>query len=277
METKKRTTTPKFKITKKQILFRLFGYPVLAYCILFIYALLFSESLIFHPQHSSYEDSPKILKIPVNDKRKISAIFKKNPDARFTILYSHGNAEDIGDIETVLDLFVDMGFSAIAYDYAGYGTSEGTPTELGCYEEIHAVYNYLTKTKGIPSEKIIVYGHSVGGGPSVDLAAKNQIGGLILESAFATAFTVVTKIPVIPFDKFENIKKIPNVKSPVFIIHGTADRVVPFSHAENMFKKANEPKIFLPFKGKGHNDPFPMEKKFQENIKKFVESISTKT
>lgn len=261
-------------ITKKKILFRIFGYPVLAYCILSIYALLFSESMIFQPQPSSYQDNLKILKIKVNSKRNISAIFKEHPDAKFTILYSHGNAEDIGDIEPVLDLFVKVGFSAIAYDYAGYGTSEGTPSEQGCYDEVNAIYNYLTKTRAMPPEKIIVYGRSVGGGPSVELASKKKVGGLILESAFATAFTVVTEIPVLPFDKFENIKKIQTVRNPVFIIHGTADRVVPFSHGEAMFRKANEPKIFLPFEGKGHNDPFPMEKRFQEKIKKFVELIN---
>lgn len=261
------------KITKKQILFRIFGYPLLLYCILFIYALLFSKSMLFQPQPSSYENTSEIFKISVRGERTVSAIYKINPDAEFTILYSHGNAEDIGDVSPVLDLFVKMGFSAIAYDYAGYGTSEGHPTELGCYDEVNAVFRYLTETKEVPSKKIIVYGHSVGGGPSVELASKNQVGGLILESAFSTAFTVVTKIPVLPFDKFENIKKIKHVKSPVFIIHGTDDRVVPFSHAKEMFKKANQPKMFLPVKGRGHNDPFPMEKRFQKNIKKFIELI----
>ena len=79
----------------------------------------------------------------------------------------------------------------------------------------------------------------------MDLASRKSVAGLIVESAFTKAFLVVTRIPIVPFDKFANIDKIKKVRSPVLVIHGTSDSVIPFSHGQQLFAAANEPKRFL--------------------------------
>src|SRR5439155_21231421 len=137
----------------------------------------------------------EIVKLISKDGKQISAIFLPNEKAKYTILYSHGNAEDIGDIRPMLDGLKNLGFSVFAYDYQGYGTSQGKPTESNAYADVLAAYEYLTTRLGISSERIISYGHSLGAALAVDLAARKPVAGVIIESAFTTAFRVVTRIP----------------------------------------------------------------------------------
>ena len=106
---------------------------LLLYIAVCVYAALVSNSLIFQPQRSSYSDNPGIIKITSSNGKKISAVYLPNPDARFTLLVSHGNAEDLGDIREWLEDMRQAGFSVFSYDYQGYGTSEGKPSEDAAY------------------------------------------------------------------------------------------------------------------------------------------------
>ena len=103
--------------------------PILAalYIGLALFAFFLSDSMIFLPHPSSYQDSAEILKLTTGSGKKISAVYLPNPTAKFTLLVSHGNAEDLGDDKYWLDGLRHAGFSVFAYDYEGYGTSEGRP------------------------------------------------------------------------------------------------------------------------------------------------------
>lgn len=146
------------------------------------------------------------------------------------------------------------GFSVFAYDYRGYGTSQGKPSERHAYRDMETVYNYLIQQLGVPAQKIIAFGRSVGGGSAVDLAAHQPLAGLIMESSFTSAFRVVVPFPLLPFDKFPNLNKIKKVKCPVLIMHGKADEVIPFQHGQKLFSAANEPKLSLWVDEASHND-----------------------
>ncbi|MFS8924385.1 alpha/beta hydrolase [Synechococcus sp. B60.1] len=212
-----------------------------------------SERLIFLPRPASYQDGEAILKLTTADGLQISAVYLPNPAATYTLLYSHGNAEDLGDILPRLRKLQQGGFSVLAYDYRGYGTSEGIPSEAGAYKDIEAAYAYL-RDQGIPPGRILLYGRSVGGGPSVYLAAQKPVGGLILESTFVTAFRVLTRIPLLPFDRFDNLSRIAQINCPLLILHGTQDRLIPFWHAEALYQAARDPKRLVPIEGADHNN-----------------------
>jgi len=229
---------------------------LLAYIILILYAYFVSEGIIFQPQKSSYKDNQDILKLQVASGIEISVMYLFNLQAEFTFLYSHGNAEDLGDMLPLLDAFYRQGFSVIAYDYQGYGTSKGTPSEKNSYKDIERVYQYLVEEKKIAPEKIIAWGRSVGAGPAVDLAYRRKLGGLVVESSFVTAFRVMTTYPLIPFDRYRNLKKIKKVKCPVLVIHGTKDVVIPFWHGEKLFQAVKSLKLSLWVEGAGHDDLF---------------------
>src|SRR5215471_1594899 len=214
----------------------------------------FSDRLIFLPHPSSYKDGQEILKLTTRSGKKISALYLVNPQAKFTLLVSHGNAEDLGDDRFWLEELEHAGFSILAYDYEGYGTSEGKPGERAAYEDESAAYDYLTQTLGVATDKIIIYGRSVGSGPAVHLAARKPVAGLILQSPFVSAFRVLTRVPLLPFDKFPNYKDNRKVHCPLLIIHGDSDTVIAPWHGKKLYELANEPKKYVPVPGADHND-----------------------
>jgi fermentation-respiration switch protein FrsA (DUF1100 family) len=227
---------------------------VLLYVALIAYAYFFSDSLMFQPHPSSYRDGKEILKVRTASGRKISAVYFPNVSARYTLLVSHGNAEDLGDDREWLQDLRRAGFSVFAFDYEGYGTSEGKPSEQALYEDEFAAYDYLALNLATPPDRILIYGRSVGGGPAIHLAARRPAAGLILQSAFVSAFRVLTRVPLLFFDKFPNSREIRHVHCPVLVMHGTADSVIAPWHGDELFRRANEPKQFFAIQGANHND-----------------------
>lgn len=219
-----------------------------------LYAFFFSDRLIFQPPPASYVANANLIKIPSDEGVAIAATYLRNPKARYTLLYSHGNAEDLGYIYPILQDLQAAGFSVFSYDYRSYGLSEGRASEGNAYRDIRAAYRYLTETLKVPPEQIILHGRSVGSGPSVDLAREVPVAGLIVESAFTSAFVVMTQVPLFPFDKFSNLAKIRRVECPVLVIHGTEDELIPLRHGERLLAEAPGPTQFLWVEGAGHND-----------------------
>lgn len=236
--------------------FSVFRIIVLVYLGMFLLAHFFADTMIFQPRPSSYQNTKQIISVEYGNDTKISAVYLPNPDARYTILYSHGNAEDIGHLLPMLEDIKGMGFSVFAYDYQGYGTSPGTSSEESAYEDGFAAYEYLARNLCIPAKRIIALGRSLGGAVATDLAHKRQLGGLIIESSFVTAYRVLTRVPLLPFDKFKNISKIKNVRCPVLVIHGNQDEVIPLWHGKRLFQEAYEPKLSFWVEGAGHNNLF---------------------
>jgi fermentation-respiration switch protein FrsA (DUF1100 family) len=227
---------------------------VFAYGVLVVVALGCSDQLLFHPHPAGYRDDATIIKLHTADGETISARYFAAPGAKYTILHSHGNGEDIGDDFWVYERFAQQGFNVLGYDYHGYGTSTGSPGEEGTYRDIDAAYDYLTGTLKTPPERIILLGKSVGSGPAVDLAARKPVAGLILESAFTSVFRVPFRVRILPWDKFDNLAKLPKVHCPVLVIHGKSDGLVSVWHGEKLFEAANEPKRCLWIDHAGHND-----------------------
>mmetsp|Transcript_13258 Transcript_13258/g.26948 ORF Transcript_13258/g.26948 Transcript_13258/m.26948 type:complete len:318 (-) Transcript_13258:1277-2230(-) len=161
---------------------------------------------------------------------------------RYTILFSHGNAEDLG---LILPYAEEIGSllrcNMVCYDYSGYGVSKGHsgPSEKNFYADIEAVYDYLTATKGIEASRIILAGRSLGSGPTCHLAQRRDVRGVILISPIASCIRVVFDMGrvTLPFDMFCNLDKIHRIEAPVLIIHGDADEVVPFTHGQSLYDK----------------------------------------
>ena len=253
---------------------RIIRFLIILYVAVGVWAYFYSERLIFIPQPSSYEWNPELLTLKTPEDVKIKALYLPNPKAKYTILYSHGNAEDLGDIRVVLELLRQMGFAVFSYDYPGYGISTGKPSEQGAYQAIDAAYNYLTQQLKIPPNQIIVYGRSLGGGPSVDLASRQPVAGLVLESTFISTFRVKIDFPLYPFDKFTNLSKIPLVKAPVLVIHGTVDQVIPFSHGQRLFSAVNTPKLSFWVEGADHNDVSEVAgDRYEKILKEFIQIL----
>jgi len=220
------------------------------------------SSLLFQPPPPSRLKESKLIWLNTSRGERIPATFISTPGATHTILYSHANAEDLGNIYPWCKFIVRaLRVNLMAYDYSGYGLSSGDPSEENCYADISAVYDYLIKEKKIPPSKIILYGRSLGSGPSCFLAAKSSddgasVGGLILHAPFLSIYRVVIDSGcTLPGDKFPNLEFAPNISCPIFLMHGTKDNIVPFWHSERLnelFKEKCRTKPFF-IKGMGHN------------------------
>jgi fermentation-respiration switch protein FrsA (DUF1100 family) len=230
------------------------------YVLLALFALLFAERMIFQPPPSSYRNAVfSFTHVPLAATDSLAVVYLPNADSRYTILYSHGNAEDLGHVFPLLEQMRDLGFAVVAYDYRGYGESRaGPPTVRKALEDAEAAYQYATTELGVAPERLILYGSSVGSGPAVELAARHRPAGLILHSAFTSTYRVITRVPVLPFDRFQNLSRLRDVHCPVLVIHGTRDFVVPFSHGRVLFEAAREPKQSLWVEGAGHNNVVAM-------------------
>jgi len=226
-----------------------------AYAALLLYAWLGSDGMIFVPPPPSYGGSPELRRIPTPDGATLAALHLPHPGARYTLVYFHGNAEDLGTLAPHLhDLRDRLGVSVLAWDYRGYGLSGGRPTEPATLRDAHTVMDYVTGTLGVPPDRVILYGWSLGGAPAVELASTGRVGGLILQSTFTSAFRVMTHVRLLPFDKFVVLEKLPRVTCPVLMIHGTADQTIPFRHALKNHAALPGPKYHLWVDGAGHND-----------------------
>ncbi|KAI3716733.1 hypothetical protein L1987_67821 [Smallanthus sonchifolius] len=140
--------------------------------------------------------SVDVLSLRTKTGNKIVAFYLKNPYARLTLLYSHGNAADLGQL---VDLFVqlkaNLRVNLMGYDYSGYGASTGKPSELNTYADIEAVYECLQTEYGVSQEDLILYGQSVGSGPTLHLASKLlRLRGVVLHSAILSGLRVVCHV-----------------------------------------------------------------------------------
>jgi fermentation-respiration switch protein FrsA (DUF1100 family) len=182
------------------------------------------------------------------------------------LLYCHGNAGNLSHRAYVIPSWHRYGqVPVLIFDYPGYGKSAGKPSEAGCYAAAEAAYEWLVQNKGIPAERIWLYGDSLGGAVTVDLASRKPHGALILVRTFTSVPDVGQQtFPWLPVrwvmrNRFDNLAKIGKCPRPVFIAHGTADSLIPFRHSERLYEAANEPKSFFILENAEHNDSLPPE------------------
>ena len=153
----------------------------------------------------------------------------------------------------------ELGAGVFLFDYRGFGRSEGRPGEPGLYEDARGAYAWLRQR--VPPERIFLFGRSLGAAVMVRIVAEGAAArGLILEAPFESLLAMGRSVfPFLPVSwlvsqEFDNLSYLPRVRIPVLILHGDADRIVPFAQGQRLFELANPPKRFYVIPGSGHND-----------------------
>uniref|UniRef100_A0A5B6Z3Y1 AB hydrolase-1 domain-containing protein n=1 Tax=Davidia involucrata TaxID=16924 RepID=A0A5B6Z3Y1_DAVIN len=216
-----------------------------------------------------------VLKLPTNRGNEIVAVYMKNPLATLTLLYSHGNAADLGQMyELFSELSIHLRVNLMGYDYSGYGQSSGKPSEQNTYSDIEAAYRCLEEIYGVQEEDVILYGQSVGSGPTLDLASRlSKLRAVVLHSSILSGLRVMYPVKrTYWFDIYKNIDKIRLVKCPVLVIHGTADDVVDCSHGKQLWALCKEKYEPLWIKGGNHCD-LELYPEYIKHLKKFISAI----
>jgi hypothetical protein len=182
-------------------------------------------------------------------------------DARATVLYCHGNAENISDGLDPIEILHRLRLNVFVFDYRGYGKSRGKPTEQGTCLDVEAAWRCLVETRNVPPESIIVHGRSLGGAVAAHLATVRRPRALILESTFtsipdrgAEMFPILPIRSICTF-RYNTLQVLPTLHCPILVIHSSEDRLIPISHGRKLFAAANEPKQFLEIRG-DHNSGF---------------------
>jgi fermentation-respiration switch protein FrsA (DUF1100 family) len=182
-----------------------------------------------------------------------------------TILYLHGNDKNIGyvrELEYARGMH-SQGYNVLMVDYRGYGKSiGGKPSEFKVYEDSESAWNYLVKQRGLSPNRIFIYGHSLGGAIAIDLAVRHpEAAGVIEESSFTSLPEIAraTGFGFMPTDfltheRFDSIAKVPKLKIPLLIIHGTWDKTVPYQMGQELFDAAPQPKTIKFIEGGGHEN-----------------------
>ena len=232
-----------------------------------------SDYLIFVPPPPSYHEGGPYYRVAVTARERIGLLALTNAAAPYVILYAHGNGEDIGpDLRDYLSAFRDHGFAVYAFDYRGYGISDGQPNTCRAREDAEAAYQHLVRDRGIAPERIILYGQSLGAALALDLAARhNNVAGLVVESGFVTAFRVRTVYPLFPLDKFRNNRRMREVHCPVMVMHGEIDNVIPIWHGRELYRLAPEPKLaYWPECAEHGNVRDTDERKYWQHMDEFM-------
>lgn len=184
-----------------------------------------------------------------------------NPAAEFTFLAFHGNAANLPNRAEIYALFRGVPANVLAVEYRGYGRSEGAPSEEGIYRDARAAYDYLVKQRSIPPNRIVVYGASLGSAVAADLAAQREVGGVVLEAPFPSAAAVARRVywflpglGTLARTKLDTAAKLERVRAPLLVIHCTRDPVIAFSFGEEVYRRAREPKQFVPIEAACHED-----------------------
>ena len=263
---------------------RTIAYILLAVAILAVYVRYIESRSIFFPMkrieftphfvNLAYED----VYIMTADNVKINGWFFPKDNAKYTMLFCHGNAGNIGHRLEKIIMLLDIGVNVFIIDYRGYGNSKGKPSEKGIYLDAKAGYDYLVNTRKVQAENIILYGESIGAAAAIDLASKVKVGALITEEAFSNAVDMAKRIyPFLPSLLFsvrlDSLTKIKNVEAPKLIIHSINDEIVPFDLGKKLYDAAKEPKQFAEIIG-GHNTAFlDSKEKYISSIASFIKGL----
>jgi uncharacterized protein len=197
-----------------------------------------------------------------------------SPRPHLAVLVCHGNA---GNISHRLDTYAALlatGVNVFAFDYRGYGRSRGRPSEEGTYRDVQAAHEWL-RQKGFPGTNVIVLGGSLGGGVAAELAVRETVGGLVLQSTFTSVGNMAAELfPWLPVRwlgtiRYDTHSKLPRLHVPVLVMHSPADEMVGFHHAQANFATANEPKLFWEIRGE-HNNPLADRPRFIAGVEKFL-------
>ena len=205
----------------------------------------------------AYED----VRITTADGVTIHGWFVPAPVSRRGIVFFHGNAGNISHRIDTLRIFHDLGLNTLIIDYRGYGKSGGRPSEKGLYRDAEAAFDYTASRPEIDAASIIAFGRSLGGAVAVELASRRRLRAIVVESAFSSTAAIAKDLfPFLPAgalvtQRFDSLGKVGAIEIPKLFVHSRDDEIIPFSHAERLFRTAAPPKEFHAMRG-SHNGAF---------------------
>jgi len=260
---------------------------LVAVAVMFVMFRWFEHSQVYHPTRQleatpaglghAFED----IRFKTGDGVELHGWYfpanTNSPRANLIFLVCHGNGGNISHRLSLCAALLETGAGAFIFDYRGYGQSRGRPSEEGTYRDAQSAHTWL-RSKGFHGEDIIAFGESLGGGVVSELALRETVGAIVLQSTFTSIPDIGAELfPWLPVRLLSTIKydtraKLPRVKVPVLVMHSRTDDLVGFHHAEKNFAAANEPKMFCELHG-AHNEAAWEQAEFRDAFGKILQRM----
>lgn len=268
------------------MLIRLLTIAVVCYSGIALLLYLFQDRMLFLPTIAGSSDAtPDDIGLAFDevwlasaDGERLHAWWIPHPQARATVVFSHGNAGTIAHRLESLAIFHALGLNTLIYDYRGYGESTGQASEAGVYLDVTAAWEWVVENQQIPARKVLLFGRSLGGAVSARLASRVDAGGLILESTFTSVPDLGQQIywwlPVRWLTRldFNTLDFVSKSAVPVLIAHSPDDEIVPFSHAEKLLEATGGGEL-LRLSG-DHNTGFLQTgDRYRRGLDRFIERV----
>ena len=226
---------------------------ILIYFVITVVVYFFQRKLLYHPFSPQITGKGLIhnfetINFKTSDNFELKGWFHLKNSNKKTILFLHGNAGNLDNRIDKLNFLGNMDINFLIISWRGYSGNPGNPSETGLYKDALGGIEWLNK-KGISNDRIILYGESLGTAITTEVAQNENFAGIILEAPFTSMVDMGQKIyPIFPVkfllkDKYESKNKIKNIKSPILVLHGRKDKIVPFYMGEKIFEMANSPKF----------------------------------
>ena len=219
----------------------------------------------FHPDSENilleHELPPGVEELVLVSKEGLetTSLFLPSAQSEKLVIYFHGNAGNVYHRIPSLMQLQSAGVNVIGVGYRGYGKSQGRPSEEGVYQDGKAIFEYATSELGFAQQDIFILGRSIGTTVAVETAQHKSIGGLILVTPLTSGRdqakqSGLSSISSLAGDAFDNIGKIANLETPLLVIHGTRDGVIPYGMGLEIYEAALVEKDFVTIDGAGHNN-----------------------
>jgi uncharacterized protein len=254
----------------------------LAYLVINLFIYSYQRNLLYNPSENNYLNDKinfnyKEIFIETDKNIKLKSWFINKDLKKFkTVVFFHGNAGNLLNRVHKINELNKLDINILLTSWRGFSGNKGKPSEKNLYYDAQQIIDWL-KVQGLDNKDIVLYGESLGTGVATELASKNNFGGIILESPF-TSMVDTAKIyyPYLPVnfllkDRYDSKSKINDIKTPILIMHGKMDNIVPQQMGLELFEKANNPKYsYFP-----EDDDHMMNynKQLLNKIKLFIDKI----
>lgn len=251
-------------------------------------ANMFDQFFVYHPEPWIERDWAKASGLPLEDVwltsedgTRLFGWYTAPTDRAPALLWCHGNAGNLIHRLDNLALLHRAGLRVFIFDYRGYGRSAGKPTEEGLYQDARVAYRYLTETRGVLPDRLVIFGRSLGAAVAGTLASQRPAAGLILESPFPSVNAMAKEqsmgllARILLQSRFPLAERLKDVHVPVLVIHGDRDEIVPIQLGRQVFEAARPPKSFYVVEGADHNDLYHVgAMAYLSRLKDFVTSVT---
>lgn len=252
------------------------------YLVFLAFMFFYQRSFMYYPSVNNYNDTEinfdyETVSITTPDNINLKAWYSFNQNKKQTIVFFHGNAGDLENRIYKLNHFKNLNVNFLIVSWRGFSGNDGQPSEKNLYIDANSTIKWL-EGKGVKKNQMVLYGESLGTGIAVEVASKSKFAGVILESPFTSMQDMGKKLyPYLPIsilqhDKYLSLNKIKKVKSPILIMHGQADNIVPFYMGKKLFDEANDPKVsYFP---EEDNHMMEYNEELIKILKNFLSSLS---